>query len=325
MSKLAMILGVLASAVALAADKATAPLPAAKAARTMLLPEGFHATVFAAEPDVVQPISFCIDARGRLWVAEALNYGAWQPTGKDRIVILEDKGDGRGISRKVFYEGFNYVTGIEVGFGGVWVMSPPKLYFIPDRDGDDKPDSEPQVLFDPDNVLYWRMPLVRLDAEALYDTLLLVAGCLDETRFGPGDRVQVRPDGLVTPAGTVRGWRRLIYVQQSRKQMPTHMENFDYPQMNPNCIERRDSTVATQALYLINDGMVHQLAEQFARRVRHEVGNNPAKQIERVYLIALSRFPSSEEKRIGLEGLAKLTDRWRSPGSRSTTQSESRR
>jgi hypothetical protein len=163
---------------------------------------------------------------------------------------------------------------------------------------------------DPDNVLYSRMPLVRLDAEALYDTLLLVAGCLDETRFGPGDRVQVRPDGLVTPAGTVRGWRRLIYVQQSRKQMPTHLENFDYPQMNPNCIERRDSTVATQALYLMNDGMVHQLAEQFARRVRHEVGNNPAKQIERVYLIALSRFPSSEEKRIGLEGLAKLTDHW---------------
>jgi putative membrane-bound dehydrogenase-like protein len=148
MSKWAMILGVLASAVTLAADKAPAPLPAAKAAKTMLLPGGFHATVFAAEPDVVQPISFCIDARGRLWVAEALNYGTWQPTGKDRIVILEDKGDGHGISRKVFYEGFNYITGIEVGFGGVWVMSPPKLYFIPDRDGDDKPDGEPQVLFD---------------------------------------------------------------------------------------------------------------------------------------------------------------------------------
>ncbi len=105
--------------------------------------------MFAAEPDVVQPISFCMDARGRLFVAEALNYGTWQPTGKDRIVILEDKnGDGRSVTRKVFYEGFNYITGIEVGFGGVWVMSPPKLYFLPCREGGDKPSGEPEVVFD---------------------------------------------------------------------------------------------------------------------------------------------------------------------------------
>src|SRR4029077_1597004 len=110
---------------------------------------GFPARGCGAEPDVVQPISFTIDARGRVWVAEALNYGTWQPTGQDRIVILEDtKGTGRADSRKLFYEGFNYITGIEVGFGGVWVMSPPKLYFIPMRDGDDKPSGEPQVVFD---------------------------------------------------------------------------------------------------------------------------------------------------------------------------------
>jgi putative membrane-bound dehydrogenase-like protein len=131
----------------LAADTATGPLPADKAAKAMVLPDGFQASVFAAEPDVTQPISFCTDARGRLWVAEALNYGSWQATGKDRIVILENAGDGE-VRRKVFYEGLNYVTGIEVGFGGVWVMSPPNLYFISDRDGDDVPDGPPQVLFD---------------------------------------------------------------------------------------------------------------------------------------------------------------------------------
>lgn len=115
----------------------------------MELPEGFHATVIAAEPDVVQPISFCMDARGRLFVAEALNYGTWKATGKDRIIILEDEtGDGKKYTRKVFYEGFNYITGIEVGFGGVWVLSPPKLYFIPCREGDDKPSGPPQVVFD---------------------------------------------------------------------------------------------------------------------------------------------------------------------------------
>src|SRR5262249_30537457 len=101
---------------------------------------------------------------------------------------------------------------------------------------------------DPDNRLLSRMPLVRLDAEALYDTLLLVAGRLDATPFGPADAVRVRADGLVMPEGTARGWRRLVYVRQARKSLPTHLENFDAPQMNPNCLERRESTVAPQAL-----------------------------------------------------------------------------
>ena len=72
-------------------------------------------SVFAAEPDVTQPISFTIDARGRIWVVEATNYGEWKATGKDRVVILEDAdGDGRAEKRTLFYEGFNYATGIEV-------------------------------------------------------------------------------------------------------------------------------------------------------------------------------------------------------------------
>jgi putative membrane-bound dehydrogenase-like protein len=146
MRRWATLLALIAPFAVLAADRTPAPLPAEKAAKTSILPDGFHMRVFAAEPDVVQPISFCTDARGRLWVAEALNYGEWKATGKDRVVILEEK-DGK-LKRTVFYEGFNYITGIEVGFGGVWVMSPPCLYFIPDRDGDDKPDGAPEVLFD---------------------------------------------------------------------------------------------------------------------------------------------------------------------------------
>jgi len=134
---------------AFAADPAPGPLPAEKAAKNAVLPDGFRMGVFAAEPQVTQPISFTIDARGRIWVVEAFNYGAWQATGKDRIAILEDSdGDGRADKRTVFYEGLNYATGIEVGFGGVWVMSPPCLYFIPDRNSDDKPDGEPEVVLD---------------------------------------------------------------------------------------------------------------------------------------------------------------------------------
>ncbi|MBY0525910.1 MAG: c-type cytochrome [Gemmataceae bacterium] len=149
MRKWVLVLAVGLPAMILAADKTPGPFPADKAVKAMVLPEGFRASLFAAEPNVVQPVSFCFDARGRVFVAEALNYGTWQATGKDRIVILEDKeSDGRAVTRKVFYEGFNYITGIEVGHGGVWVMSPPKLYFIPCREGDDKPSGEPEVVFD---------------------------------------------------------------------------------------------------------------------------------------------------------------------------------
>ncbi|VTT96410.1 membrane-bound dehydrogenase domain-containing protein : Putative membrane-bound dehydrogenase OS=Singulisphaera acidiphila (strain ATCC BAA-1392 / DSM 18658 / VKM B-2454 / MOB10) GN=Sinac_5736 PE=4 SV=1: Cytochrom_C [Gemmataceae bacterium] len=139
------------SALLAAADPApnSGPLTAEKAAKAAVLPDGFRMQVFAAEPEVVQPISFTLDARGRVWVLEAFNYGNWQATGKDRITILEDTDcDGKADSRTVFSEGFNYATGIEVGFGGVWVMSPPCLYFVPDRNGDDKPDGLPEVVFD---------------------------------------------------------------------------------------------------------------------------------------------------------------------------------
>ena len=87
--------------------------------------------------------AFTFDSRGRIWVAEAYTYPNRAPDGKgqDKIVILEDKdGDGYHETRKVFIEGLNLVSGLEVGFGGVWVGAAPYLMFIPDRDGDDVPD-----------------------------------------------------------------------------------------------------------------------------------------------------------------------------------------
>ena len=122
-----------------------------EAAKSMTLPPGFKATLFAGEPDVVQPIAFTIDDRGRLWVAESYAYPIRLPEdqARDRILIFEDSdGDGRFDTRKVFYDRLNLLSGIEVGFGGVWVGAAPNFLFIPDRDGDDKPDSEPVVLLD---------------------------------------------------------------------------------------------------------------------------------------------------------------------------------
>ena len=125
------------------------PLSPVDAAATMKVPDGFRVSLFAGEPDVMQPIGFCIDDRGRLWVAEAYNYPRRGNDSGDRIVVFEDTdGDGQHDKRTVFYDKLNYVSGIEVGFGGVWVMSPPNMYFIPDRDEDDVPDGEPEVLLD---------------------------------------------------------------------------------------------------------------------------------------------------------------------------------
>lgn len=123
--------------------------PPDETAAQMQLPPGFKANVVSAEPEIVQPIHFAFDDRGRIWVVENLSYPNFAPKGNDRIVILEDKdGDGRYEHKKLFYEGLNMGSAVEVGFGGVWVGSNPHLLFIPDRDGDDMPDGEPEVVLD---------------------------------------------------------------------------------------------------------------------------------------------------------------------------------
>jgi putative membrane-bound dehydrogenase-like protein len=128
-----------------------AKVDAAQAAAAMKVPEGFRVAVAAAEPDVMQPIAMALDDRGRVWIAEAYEYPirAKEEKGRDRILIFEDtNGDGTLDSRKIFTEGLNLVSGLEVGFGGVWVGAAPYLMFIPDRNGDDQPDGEPEILLD---------------------------------------------------------------------------------------------------------------------------------------------------------------------------------
>ncbi len=126
-------------------------LAPAEAAAAMTVPDGFKVTLFAGEPDVVQPIAMAFDDRGRLWVAEAYSYPVRVPDdrARDRILIFEDAdGDGRFDKRTVFAERLNLVSGLEVGFGGAWVGAAPNLLFIPDADGDDRPDGPPRVVLD---------------------------------------------------------------------------------------------------------------------------------------------------------------------------------
>src|SRR4029453_10702222 len=91
-------------------------VPPAGAAKKMAFAEGFSATLFAGEPDVVQPIAFTFDDRGRMWVAECLSYPKWTKdgTGRDRIVILEDTdGDGVHDVRKVFADNLANLSSLE--------------------------------------------------------------------------------------------------------------------------------------------------------------------------------------------------------------------
>ncbi|QDT26337.1 Planctomycete cytochrome C [Gimesia panareensis] len=172
--------------------------------------------------------------------------------------------------------------------------------------------SDDAARLDPSGSLLSRMPLNRMEAEVLRDSLLYICGQLDETPFGPADSVESRADGLVTSQRGDKGWRRSIYVLQRRTKIPTLLENFDFPQMGPNCLQRGESLVAPQALHLLNNLMIHQLAEHFASRIRKESGDQPADQINQIYLRALGRPPSSEETEIGLMTLQQLEEKWKS-------------
>ncbi|RYC68568.1 PVC-type heme-binding CxxCH protein [Spirosoma sordidisoli] len=128
-----------------------AGLSGIEAAKAMTLPTGFRITLAAAEPDIVKPICFTFDPRGRLWVVESHTYPVPAPEGqgRDRILIFEDtNGDGTLDKKKVFAEGLNLVSGIEVGMGGVWLGAAPYLLFIPADFKTDKPAGPPQKMLD---------------------------------------------------------------------------------------------------------------------------------------------------------------------------------
>src|SRR5262245_61207279 len=142
------------------------------ALKRMKVPPGFEVKLVAAEPMIRQPLSISFDARGRLWVLQYLQYPTpaglkavevdqylrtkWDrvpepppkgPRGADRITILEDPDEnGRYRKSKDFVTGLNLATGFCLGRGGVYVVQPPYLLFYPDKDGDDRPDSDPEVL-----------------------------------------------------------------------------------------------------------------------------------------------------------------------------------
>ncbi len=171
---------------------------------------------------------------------------------------------------------------------------------------------------DPQNEWLSRMSLRRMDAEALRDSLLFVAGRLNTTAGGRPDQIQIDHDGFVSALATPTGkWRRSIYLQYRRTELPTMLETFDYPEMGPNCVTRTVSTVSPQSLMLLNNGRVRQLASALAKRVT-EISHTESPESEdaervwvnTVYQLALSRPPDAAERRLGIKALRQLKLQW---------------
>ena len=163
---------------------------------------------------------------------------------------------------------------------------------------------------DPDNTLLWRMPLRRMDAEQLHDSILLATARLDLTPFGEPVLVDSKPGGEILAQGSKDGWRRSIYVLQRRTTPMTMLEVFDQPPMSPNCIERSHSTVSTQALQMMNSETIRERARFLAGRLMDEFPGQRERRIERLYLRTLARRPTAGETAKALADIDKLVAFW---------------
>jgi len=144
-----------------------------------------------------------------------------------------------------------------------------------------RPD-EGKAKVDRDNRLFWRRPPHRLEAEVIRDALLAVSGELDPKMFGPGT---LDPNTK----------RRSIYFTVKRSKLIPMMTVFDAPEALGGVAQRPTSTVAPQALLLMNNPNIRHYAKSFARRIAPDAKTPVATAIKSAYLIALARQPSMEE------------------------------
>ncbi len=172
---------------------------------------------------------------------------------------------------------------------------------------------------DPENRLLWRRQPVRLEAEAIRDSILAVSGSLNLRMYGPAVRPFIPPDAIATrtqdpwPKNLVDGpesWRRSVYLFVKRSVRLPLMETFDVPDPNTACGRRQNTTLPTQSLTLMNDAFVRQQAHRFAARVESATGADVEARIRTAYQLALSRPPSNSELSAARSFLAdaELTD-----------------
>lgn len=153
---------------------------------------------------------------------------------------------------------------------------------------------------DPDNKLLHKMPIRRLEAEALRDALLAVSGRLEVARFGPPVMPYLTPfmvgRGRPSVSGPLDGnGRRSIYLAVRRNFLNPMFLAFDYPTPFSTRGRRSVSNVPAQALTMMNNPLVVQQAERWARRIVDAGAMPPRERLERMYEEALGRLPSGDE------------------------------
>jgi cytochrome c553 len=163
---------------------------------------------------------------------------------------------------------------------------------------------------DPDNELLSRMPMRRMDAETLYDSLVQVAGRLNEEVHGVPTEPTITDDQEVIVEPDLDGYRRAIYVLRRRQTPVSLMDAFDQPAMTPNCTERRMSNVATQALHMMNGSMTWDLSRYMAGRVLDEADGSLERVVDLIYLRVFTRPPTDEERDIGLRAIEEFRKGW---------------
>jgi hypothetical protein len=152
---------------------------------------------------------------------------------------------------------------------------------------------------DPENRLLSRQNLRRLDAEALYDTILSLAGSLETTIGGPTVKAGTSSEyGYEFDVG-----RRAVYVPVFRNRLHELPAAFDFPDPNLSQGRRTESTLATQALYLLNSPFVLEQATRAGDRLRAEAETDEQR-ISLLYERGLGRPPTGEERRLALDFLA---------------------
>jgi hypothetical protein len=165
------------------------------------------------------------------------------------------------------------------------------------------------VKLDGSNHLLWHMPLQRMEAEVLRDSILATSGKLDRRMGGPGFRLFKYSEVNVAIYDPLENfgpetWRRSVYRASARSIRDDLLENFDCPESAERAPKRSTTTTPLQALSLLNGTFIVQQAGFFADRLRQEAGPKPGAQTERAFQIAFCRRPTSAEKKASLRLIA---------------------
>jgi hypothetical protein len=170
------------------------------------------------------------------------------------------------------------------------------------------PQASAASLRDADNSLLWRQNLRRLEAEAIRDSVLAVNGRLYPKMTGRGIFPTLPKEVLDTQSKPGNGWenktdpveqsRRSVYIFVKRTLGVPLLESFDVACPDKSIAHRANTTIAPQALILMNSRFMDEQAAVFAERLTQECGNDSAKQIERAFQLALGRTPTAKEMEI---------------------------